>query len=195
MKYRPQEPPVPITSRFKPYLTGWQLFDTLAAIGIFIALLVLHYRLLFERLEWDDWVAYALPAANWVSRGTLNLPQLGTQYHFDRYWLFSAPWMGLGPVPWFLTFGIGRTSYLMGTLAIAITNLLFLPYVFRRALQLRSLTISILLTNAWLGHATYLSSLHNSVMIYWPTASLHWFLSPKRKKPRPGSGCSQVAFL
>lgn len=191
MKYRPQEAPVPITSRFKLYLTGWHFFDTLAAIGIFSALLVLHYRLLFERLEWDDWVAYALPAANWVTRGTLNLPQLGTQYHFDRHWLFSAPWMGLGPVPWFLTFGVGRTSYLMGTLAIAVTNLLFLPYVFRRALQLRSLTVSILITNAWLGHATYLSSLHNQrydllaysilALLFIPrtekTASWKWLLA------------------
>jgi hypothetical protein len=59
----------------------------------------------FSRRDWNDTIAYGLPGANLVVRGALTLPQLGSQFAFDRYWLFNAPFTVLRDVPWFLVAG------------------------------------------------------------------------------------------
>ncbi len=39
---------------------------------------------LFHRLEWQDWIAYALPSANIIHQGIFVLPQLGSQYGMEK---------------------------------------------------------------------------------------------------------------
>ncbi len=74
------------------------------------------FQMTFSRLEWHDWIAYALPAANFVERGTLSTPQLGDQAHFPETWLFNSPLMGLGPAPFYAALHVGRVPYLAGVL-------------------------------------------------------------------------------
>jgi hypothetical protein len=118
------------------------------------------FRQAFHFLEWYDWIAYALPAANFVERGSVSLPQLGSQYHFDQYWLFNAPLMGVGPVPFFAAFGVGRVSYLIGIVVAAVVNLAVFTWVIRRAMQLPSMALAALCTWAFLGNRNYNSILY-----------------------------------
>ncbi len=119
------------------------------------------FRMIFHRLEWYDWVAYALPAADWVERGVLGTPQLGPQFHFDRTWLFNAPLMGAGPAPFYALLGTGRISYLIGLSLFALLNLAAYTWVIRKALKLPGLALSLFGAMAILGNRIYLSSYAN----------------------------------
>jgi len=81
-----------------------------------------------------DFVAYALPSANFIRGGVLSLPQLGTQYDLDKYWRFNAPLLGAGPSIPFALFGVSHTTYLGGLLALAATSLTGLLALCRKAI-------------------------------------------------------------
>jgi hypothetical protein len=132
------------------YSTDWSLAAVLMAAWCWHA-----FRLIFIHLEWYDWVAYALPAANWVERGGLSTPQLGPQFHFDRTWLFNSALMGAGPAPFFWALGTGRVSYLVGVATFALANFAAYIWVIRRALKLQSLALSIFCALAFVEHRVY----------------------------------------
>jgi len=116
----------------------------------------------FSRREWTDTIAYGLPGANLVVRGALTVPQLGSQFAFDRYWLFNAPLIVLGDVPWFLAAGVGRIPYLLGVVAMGAFNLVVFTAVCRRLLDLASLAFAMLLAFAFLGtRGVVVSDLYN----------------------------------
>src|SRR2546422_3167214 len=99
----------------------------------------------FSRRDWTDTIAYGLPGANLVVSGALTMPQLGSQFAFDRYWLFNAPYIVLGAVPWFLAGGVGRIPFLLGIVAMGAFNLVVFTCVCRRLLNLASLAFAMLL--------------------------------------------------
>ena len=116
----------------------------------------------FSRRDWNDTIAYGLPGANLVVRGALTLPQLGSQFAFDRYWLFNAPFTVLGDVPWFLVGGVGRIPYLLGIVVIGALNLIVFTIVCRRLLHLASLALAMLVAFAFLGtRGVVVSHLYN----------------------------------
>jgi len=81
-----------------------------------------------------DFVAYALPSANWVERGRLSLPQLGEQYALDQYWRFSSPLMGAGPALPFWLGGVSHGSYLAGLAVLLFFMVGGMARLFQRAM-------------------------------------------------------------
>jgi len=116
----------------------------------------------FGRRDWSDTIAYGLPGANLVVHGTLAVPQLGSQFAFDRYWLFNAPLIVLGDVPWFLAGGVGRIPFLLGVVAMGVVNLVVFTMVCRRLLNLESIAFAVLIAFAFLGtRGVAVSDLYN----------------------------------
>ncbi len=120
-------------------ITLWALYVYWATVAV------------FSRREYYDTVAYALPGANLIASGALSLPQLGSQYGLDRFWLFNAPFMVLGEIPAFLVAGIGRIQYLVPIVVLALGNLWAVATVCKRVLALRSVALSTLIAFAFLG--------------------------------------------
>lgn len=139
---------------------------------------------LLNREDFVDWIAYALPSANWVTSGLFALPQLGTQHSFNQFWLFSSPLMGLGPWPWFKLFGVARESYLFGIMAIYSVNLVVFSVAFHKLLRIRSFTFSCLLVYTVLGNRIYMSSLYNQRYDLLVYSGLLLAFYPKSKPAR-----------
>jgi hypothetical protein len=129
-----------------------------AAVGSYVVVMVC---VTFNRKEWFDTVGYALPGANYVERGTLSMPQLGSQMGLDRFWLLSAPWIAVGPIPWMKAFGAGRISNLVGLVFLGLVNLAILTWAIRRVLRLRSWGLPALVALPFLLHRAALSEYYN----------------------------------
>jgi hypothetical protein len=104
----------------------------------------------FSRIEWADSVANGLPGANLARVGSLTLPQLGTQFGFDRFWLFNAPWVVVGEVPSFWVAGIGRLPHLAGIAAFGVINWIAFTLASRRLFGVQSMAVAILVAFAFL---------------------------------------------
>lgn len=94
-------------------------------------IITVYFCAVTHELESDNTIAYSLPAANFVERGHLSLPQLGSQYHLDRYWLLNSPLMGLGQVPIFAVLGTSRFADLTGVICCGLFSLSVLIVLFR----------------------------------------------------------------
>jgi hypothetical protein len=104
----------------------------------------------FSRIEWADTVAYGLPGANLARAGSLTVPQLGTQFSFDRFWLFNAPWVVVGEIPTFWIAGIGRLPHLTGIVAFGLINWVAFTLASRRLFAVQSMATAILIAFAFL---------------------------------------------
>jgi hypothetical protein len=117
----------------------------LAAVGAYLVVAAV-----FSRLDWADTVAYGLPGANLVRLGSLTLPQLGSQFGFDRFWLFNAPWLAVGNVPAFWIAGVGRVPHLAGIAALGALNYCVFTVAARRLFDVSSIAAALLVAFAFL---------------------------------------------
>jgi hypothetical protein len=124
--------------------------DRALTVVIGIGYLSFLFSSVFSRRDWPDTIAYGLPGANFVLHGALNVPQLGSQFAFDRYWLFNAPMLVVGCIPAFWLAGVGRVPFLLGVVAIGLINLAVCAFICRRLLRLPSAALSVLLALAFL---------------------------------------------
>lgn len=84
---------------------------TVALTGL---ILIIFLLAIAHQPESDNTIAYSLPAANLVERGRVYMPQLGSQYDLDQFWLLNSPLMALGQVPFFWALGTSRLADLTG---------------------------------------------------------------------------------
>jgi hypothetical protein len=134
--------------------------DRALALLLFGCLLFAIFQIAFSRLEWHDWIAYALPSANLVERGTLSTPQLGSQADLDKVWLFNSPLMGLGPVPLYRVAHVGRVPYLAGVVLGGAAVLALVSWVIRQTIS-PSWALAVFCSQAVLGHRHYLAFFYN----------------------------------
>ena len=166
-----------------------RLLDRTAAVGLLALVTWVQGGNIFRRLEGVDWVAYALPAANLLKRGVFATPQLGEQCGFDLYWLWNSPLMGLGPLPFFLLFGVSRTSYLIGCWLGAVVTSIGVSRMIARAPGVGSWTLGVVAAYALLGTRSFSGELVNQR--YTPIAVLaiaFLFLPGVAGQRRPGGG-------
>jgi hypothetical protein len=144
--------------------------DAAAAGALTAGYIYLLFASAFSRREWADTIAYGLPGANFARFGTLALPQLGSQFGFDRFWLFNAPWVVVGYVPTFWITGAGRIPHLAGIVVLGLVNWIVFSLICRRLFALRSITAAMLVAYAFLGtRGLVMSDLYNqkySVVAY-----------------------------
>lgn len=135
------------------------ILDGILAAALFATIVWVDFRVVFQPPESDNTVAYSLPAANLAARGRLYLPQLGSQYHLDRYWLLNSPLMACGQWPFFTLLGTTRHADLSGVVTLAALHALIVIAIVRRALGLRRLAPAVFLGIPFLLHFQILGEL------------------------------------
>lgn len=161
-----------------------RLFVDLVLTVLLVTLVLgCHGVALFNRLEWVDWIAYALPAANLVHGEHFALPQLGQQHAFDRVWLWNSAWVGLGPVPAFVLFGVGRTPYLIGCFLGDAFALVTIALILRKALRWPYYSVAVFATYTFLGTRSYYAELYNQRYAVFCVAALALLFSPGEQRP------------
>ncbi len=169
--------------------------DALAAVAVLTLTLLDQAATLFQRDEWVDWIAYALPAANVLGRGTFATPQLGDQFGLDRFWLWNSPLMGLGPLPFYAAFGVSRTAYLLGCLLLSAVVVVVTTVLMRSALGLRSWALAAVVGYAVLGTQTYYVELGNQRYCVIVVAALAYLFFPAPAAPhRAGTSPARWAL-
>ena len=130
--------------------TAARRLDAVGASVLTTGYLWLLLASVFSRREWADTIAYGLPGANLVRFGALAMPQLGTQFGFDRFWLFNAPWVVVAEVPTFWLTGAGRIPHLTGIALFGLVNWIVFTAVCRRLFDMHSVTGAMLIAFAFL---------------------------------------------
>ncbi len=163
---------------------GWTILDRALALLIGGVLFAITVVAAFTKLEWFDWGAYALPGANLVERGRLALPQFGLQMGLDRDYLLNAPWMVVGPIPWFWALGVDRLSYLAGLVAIDLLCVALYVLALRKVFGLRSLAASAFLASAFVANRAFLIEIYLQrysvlgfgmlLLAFWPAPGPAW---------------------
>lgn len=127
-----------------------------------LILIILAFLAIWRMPESDNTIAYSLPAANFVLHGKLALPQLGTQYHLNKYWLLNSPLMALGQVPFFYLMGVSRTADLTGVSLAAIFSGAIVFFLLCRSASLNSrLLIIPFAMFGLMGHRQVFAELYN----------------------------------
>jgi hypothetical protein len=178
----PSHPLARVAGRIGP--GGRAVLDRVAAALIVLALATVIVRASLRHAEWSDWVAYALPGANYVERGVLALPQLGPQMGLDRHYLLNAPWMVVGPIPWYWSLGVGRLGYVAGVATLGVACLGLYVLAIRKVFGPISWAASASLAAAFAANRNFLIEVilqRYSILCFaallvafWPTTGPSW---------------------